>query len=207
MATACLNEPVLAFQRLEHDYIHQHYELLPGQKRPTADFVSERFGESLQAFYGGRIGDALVGLGVLRPIELFRAIASQVRFRLLEAFRWRTGEWAFVPDLRSHEETFPLGIDSLELIREAVAAADVRELFAALLPSEERVLVTVAAPPVPRLGFTLPAAWEAVLDSVRGEATPKMLIERHVAIGGDADDAYRALFLGLSCGLIKVADR
>ncbi len=55
MATACLTDPVAAFHRLEHDYIHQHYELLPGQKRPTADFVSERFGESLQAFYGGRI--------------------------------------------------------------------------------------------------------------------------------------------------------
>ena len=59
MATACLANPVAAFQRLEHDYIHQHYELLPGQKRPTADFVSERFGESLQAFYGGRIAEVL----------------------------------------------------------------------------------------------------------------------------------------------------
>ena len=49
MATACLQDSPAAFERLEHDYIHQHYELLPGQKRPTADFVSERFGESLQA--------------------------------------------------------------------------------------------------------------------------------------------------------------
>ena len=59
MATACLDDPVAAFHRLEHDYIHQHYELLPGQKRPTAGFVSERFGESLLAFYGGRIGEVL----------------------------------------------------------------------------------------------------------------------------------------------------
>ena len=59
MATACLADPEAAFHRLEHDYIHQHYELLPGQKRPTADFVSERFGDSLQAFYGGRIQEVL----------------------------------------------------------------------------------------------------------------------------------------------------
>jgi len=32
MATACLDNPVAAFERLEHDYIHQHYELAPGQK-------------------------------------------------------------------------------------------------------------------------------------------------------------------------------
>jgi hypothetical protein len=59
MATACLSEPVQAFERLERDYIHQHYELQPGQKRPSADFVSEKFGESLKAFYGGRIHEVL----------------------------------------------------------------------------------------------------------------------------------------------------
>ena len=59
MATACLNEPVQAFERLERDYIGQHYELQPGQKRPTADFVSEKFGDSLKAFYGGRIDEVL----------------------------------------------------------------------------------------------------------------------------------------------------
>ena len=59
MATACLNQPVAAFERLEHDYIHQHYELPPGQKRVTAEQVSREFGRSLQAFYGGRIGEVL----------------------------------------------------------------------------------------------------------------------------------------------------
>lgn len=59
MATACLNEPVRAFERLEHDYIHQDYALAPGQQRPTAAHVSERFGQSLQAFYGGRVEEVL----------------------------------------------------------------------------------------------------------------------------------------------------
>ena len=59
MATACLTNPVAAFERLEHDYIHQHYELLPGHKRVSAAQVSEAFGQSLQAFYGGRIDQAL----------------------------------------------------------------------------------------------------------------------------------------------------
>ena len=59
MATACLNDPVAAFSRLEHDYIHQDYALAPGQKRPTAAHVSERFGENLRAFYGGRLGEVL----------------------------------------------------------------------------------------------------------------------------------------------------
>ena len=59
MATACLHDPVAAFERLEHDYIHQHYALPPGQKRVTAEQVSREFGRSLQAFYGGRMGEVL----------------------------------------------------------------------------------------------------------------------------------------------------
>ena len=59
MATACLNEPVAAFERLSRDYIAQHYELPPGQKRPPPELISERFGGSLQAFYGGRVTEVL----------------------------------------------------------------------------------------------------------------------------------------------------
>ncbi|MDP3522331.1 MAG: phospholipase [Hydrogenophaga sp.] len=59
MATACLNDPVAAFERLSRDYIAQHYELPPGQKRPHPELISERFGGSLQAFYGGRVNEVL----------------------------------------------------------------------------------------------------------------------------------------------------
>ena len=59
MATACLDNPVAAFERLEHDYIHQHYEPLPGKKRVSAEQVSDAFGQSLLDFYGGRIPEVL----------------------------------------------------------------------------------------------------------------------------------------------------
>jgi hypothetical protein len=59
MATACLDEPVAAFQRLEDDYIRQHFDWQPGQKRPSAQHVSAQFGQSLQDFYGGRVSQVL----------------------------------------------------------------------------------------------------------------------------------------------------
>ncbi len=59
MATACLNDSVAAFERLERDYIAQHYELPPGQKRPSPDQISNSFGANLQAFYGGRVAEVL----------------------------------------------------------------------------------------------------------------------------------------------------
>ena len=59
MATACLDAPVEAFRRLEYDYIHLHYVLQPGQKRPTAAVVSEQLGRSLKSFYWDRVHEVL----------------------------------------------------------------------------------------------------------------------------------------------------
>jgi hypothetical protein len=59
MATACLNDPAAAFAQLERDYIHQHYEFLPGNKMPPAEVVSEGFSQSLRNFYGGRVREVL----------------------------------------------------------------------------------------------------------------------------------------------------
>ncbi len=59
LATACLPDTVAALERLSHDYIHQSYENAPGRRAPTADHVSERFGEGLRGFYRGRVQEVL----------------------------------------------------------------------------------------------------------------------------------------------------
>ncbi len=77
MATACLDQPVAAFERLEHDYIHQHYETTPGQKRPTAAMVSKLFGQNLQAFYAGKVSEIL-----LHPRYRLHVVTSRGRHLL-----------------------------------------------------------------------------------------------------------------------------
>ncbi|MDA8520321.1 phospholipase [Acidovorax sp. NCPPB 4044] len=59
MATACMARPVEAFDRLEQAYIHQAYDVPPGRTRPAPAHVSERFGQSLQAFYAGHVAEVL----------------------------------------------------------------------------------------------------------------------------------------------------
>lgn len=66
MATACLPDSKAGLLRLEHDYIHQHYELKPGEKFPSAQQVSDSFRESLDLFYG----------------ELIEPLLNHPRFRL-----------------------------------------------------------------------------------------------------------------------------
>jgi serine/threonine-protein kinase len=154
--------------------------------------------------YGGRLGDALVGLGVLRPVQLFRAISEQVRGRLLEAFSWRRGQWAFVHGERSHEETFPIGQDPYELLRDAAKQANTEELESALAPVHERIIEPVPNPPAPLLAYRLPETWHRLLAGVSGESTFSAILARETAHGrADVEDVYRAFFLGMSCELVR----
>jgi hypothetical protein len=59
LANACLDDPKTAFEQFEHGYIHQHFDVPPGQKRMTAKQVSAQFGEGLRDFYGGRAPEVL----------------------------------------------------------------------------------------------------------------------------------------------------
>jgi len=152
--------------------------------------------------HGGRLGDALVGLGILRPVELFRAISDQVRGRLMESFRWRRGEWAFVRGARSHEETFPMGLDPYELIRDAAGEAHLEEIESVLDPLRERVLERCDDGP-PLQTFRMDRRWVSVLDSVSGDTTLGGILARQSGSGADLEPAYRALYLGLACRLVR----
>jgi hypothetical protein len=59
MATACLADSKQGFERLAHDYMHQRYTPPAGQKRPTAQQVSEGFGRTIEAFYQGHVAEVL----------------------------------------------------------------------------------------------------------------------------------------------------
>lgn len=85
MATACLDQPVAAFERLAHDYIHQHYELSPGQRMPPARLVSEEFGRNLRSFYGGRVHEVL-----RHPRYRLHIVTSRGRHMLGREHRLRT---------------------------------------------------------------------------------------------------------------------
>lgn len=85
MATACLPHPVPAFERLEHDYIHQHYPAPPGRSRPLASTVSEQFGQSLRNFFGEHVPSLLA-----HPRWRLHVLASRGQHLLSQPGRWRT---------------------------------------------------------------------------------------------------------------------
>jgi hypothetical protein len=85
MVTGCLHDPVNALARLEHDYIHQDYQPEPGQKRPSAQRVSQAFAQGLQHFYGGRIEEVLS-----HPRFRLHVMTTRGRGVLHREGRWRT---------------------------------------------------------------------------------------------------------------------
>ncbi len=153
--------------------------------------------------FHGRFGDALCGLGLLRPIDLFRAVQRQLEKRYLDLFTWRRGEVAFVRGARSHEETFPVGFDPFTLalrgLREGFGAHEL-EALATLL--EEDAIEPTLPPPVRLEAFRFGPAEEQVIRSVRTR-TP---IREVVASSGHfatREEAYRALFCALCCDLVS----
>jgi hypothetical protein len=85
LASACLNDPVRALQRLEHDYIHQDYRVPSGQKRPSAEQVSQEFGRSLSDFYGGQVSQVL-----MHPRYRLHVLTSRGQHVLAKEGPWRT---------------------------------------------------------------------------------------------------------------------
>jgi hypothetical protein len=155
--------------------------------------------------FGGRLGDALVGIGVLRPIELFRAVHDQTQERLLQVFRMKRGEIGFARGIRSQEETFPLGLDTYELIGRGIRHGyDYQELDAMLAPIREEVLEPVTSPPVRLEMFRLTDSEEAVIQAVSGKTTLSKLVGQLATQGtADPEDVLRAVFFGLACELLK----
>ncbi|HVH47015.1 MAG TPA: protein kinase [Labilithrix sp.] len=153
--------------------------------------------------FNGRLGEALCGLGVLRPIELFRAIQQQMQDRYLEVFHWRKGEVAFVRGARSHEETFPLGFDPFELVLRGVRDAySQEELEAILSPLDEDFIEPVVPLPVRVEAFRFSDAEENVIKSIKVRTSIADIV-RSSRRFATREETHRALFCALSCDIVR----
>jgi hypothetical protein len=99
----------------------------------NSSLPSERFGEylvgkgvlgqgdldlalSMLPHYNGKLGDTMVALGLLRPLDVFRLLSQQVRDRVIEVFCWTEGTFAFFRATTNPKEGFPLGLDTFEIL-------------------------------------------------------------------------------------------
>jgi serine/threonine protein kinase len=71
---------------------------------------------AMMPHYGGKLGDTLVGLGLLKPLEVFRHLTRQVRTKIIDVCTWNKGGFAWYGGRENPREAFPLDFNAFEIL-------------------------------------------------------------------------------------------
>ena len=71
----------------------------------------------------GRMGDTLISLGLVSPVDIFQAIRDQGRDRVADLFMWKSGTASFYRGQTAQHVEFPLDLDLPTLILAGMEAA------------------------------------------------------------------------------------
>jgi hypothetical protein len=144
--------------------------------------------------YGGRMGDTLISLGLVGSLDIFRAIRDQGRDRLVDLFRWQSGELSYYAGQTAKHVEFPLDLEIPALILAGIEAAQGEVQVDAWRPR----LNDLIGPPLESRPKLHQAAWpplvRRVLD-VTDKPKPLREVLEQTAHGGaaTANEALRAV--------------
>ncbi|MEZ4366127.1 MAG: DUF4388 domain-containing protein [Kofleriaceae bacterium] len=85
---------------------------------------------AMMPHYGGKLGDTLVGLGLLKPLEVFRHLTRQVRSKIIDVCTWNKGQFDWYAGRENHREAFPLDLNTYEVLGAGAMALPVDTLDA-----------------------------------------------------------------------------
>ena len=71
---------------------------------------------AMMPHYGGKLGDTLVGLGLLKPLEVFRHLTRQVRSKIIDVCTWTKGSFGWYAGRENPREAFPLDFNAFEIL-------------------------------------------------------------------------------------------
>ena len=77
---------------------------------------------AMMPHYGGKLGDTLVGLGLLKPLEVFRHLTRQVRTKIIDVCTWNKGSFSWYAGRENPREAFPLDFNAFEILGAAAMA-------------------------------------------------------------------------------------
>jgi hypothetical protein len=65
---------------------------------------------------GGKLGDTLIALGLLKPLQVFRLLTTQVRHKLVDVCTWSSGTFRWYGGRKNPREAFPLDLNAFEIL-------------------------------------------------------------------------------------------
>ncbi len=156
--------------------------------------------------FQGRLGDTLIGLGLIDAVTLFRAIEEQGKDRLARAFGWRAGTAAFHRGVAPQRVEFPLDLDMAPVLLAGAEASlpdeAAMDLFRSRLATKlRRVRAQTGRPRAP-----LPRPMVLVLEGLGAGMELRQLLLRLGTTGAlTGPEALRALAVALALGLVEEA--
>lgn len=83
---------------------------------------------------GARLGDLLISMNKIKPFQLFQVLEQQLRAKLIQAFGWDNGQFAYFDGAEPPPDIVPLDIDPVPMlaegVRERISLATLEPLFA-----------------------------------------------------------------------------
>ena len=147
--------------------------------------------------HGGRIGDTLIALGLVSPMDIFRAIREQGRDRVADLFTWSQGSATFYRGQPEPHVEFPLDLDLAPLIIAGLEAAQPGD--SPIDAHRDRLEHVVMRGANDREGLKRGVAWPPLVAEVLKLGSVGLplrdLLKRMVASGHAAADVLRVLTL------------
>src|SRR5499427_3712470 len=157
--------------------------------------------------FDGHLGDTLIGLSLVDPVEVFQAIRSQGSSRVARMFRWTSGRASFYRGVKPQRVDFRLDLEIPELmlagINESMNDAMIVERYKDKL---ESVFVPVRPPRPHALSVAWPSVVVVLIGTLgSGRKLSELLATLKDARKMDAPDVLRAVELALAGGLVQNA--
>jgi len=157
--------------------------------------------------YGGRMGDTLISMGLVGPVDIFRAIREQGRDRVADLFLWRGGQLTFYRGHTAPQVEFPL---DLELPALMLAGLETAKPGDTILEEHRADLDRTIGPAPARKdppsfdGVTWPATVTRLLDAIKKPTTLRGILTSATQAGGalSTGDILRATEILVVAGLL-----
>ena len=134
---------------------------------------------SIISRYGGRLGDTLIGMGLVEPVDLFRAIRDQGRDRVAALCAWQEGRAIFYRGPSPGHVEFPLDLDLTSAMMAGAIVVSRKDPWSAL-PDHESVVrpgARVAALQDARERGTAPSSLQMVAALANSGLTAEAMVE------------------------------
>lgn len=129
---------------------------------------------------GGRLGDALVRLGVMKSHDLFRVLELQFRQKFLELFRWREGWYEFFDGVEAPDDAVWMGNDTMQLLTAGIRTQlDLPTLEDIFRDSQSRVLALQSNPHITHNNFRFNSKELRSYSCLESGHTLGQTLERH----------------------------